>query len=189
MIMFSPSGSTVMRASPEAVSGIRRTADVSTDSARRAPASRAPKTSSPTQPTIRTRAPSRAAATAWLPPLPPGAKRAAEPRTVAPGPGSRGTVTEMSMFILPSTVTRGAAVIRAPARCSCPVLLPSAAAWLCWGPPARSAGLRHRVARAAGPPGQQHREHGCDRARQHRRTVARHPGHASLVPDAQGHRR
>ena len=33
--------------------------------------------------------------------------RAAEPSTVAPGPGSRGTVTEISMFRLPRTVTRG----------------------------------------------------------------------------------
>jgi len=73
-----------------------------------------PNASSPTQPAIRTSAPSRAAATAWLAPLPPGVNRAAEPTTVAPGPGSRGTVTEMSMFRLPSTVTRGRIVI--PAR-------------------------------------------------------------------------
>ena len=48
-----------------------------------------------------------AAATAWLAPLPPGVKRAAEPSTVLPGPGSLGTVTEMSMFRLPRTVIRG----------------------------------------------------------------------------------
>ena len=63
---------------------------------------------------MRTSAPSRAAATAWLAPLPPGVKRAAEPSAVAPGPGSRGTVTEMSMFRLPSTVTFGRLVMAEP---------------------------------------------------------------------------
>ena len=55
-----------------------------------------------------------AAATAWLAPFPPGVNRAAEPSTVAPGSGSRGTVTEISMFRLPSTVTCGR--FRMPAR-------------------------------------------------------------------------
>ena len=61
-----------------------------------------------------TRAPSLAAATAWLAPLPPGVKRAVEPSTVAPGSGSLGTLTEISMFRLPRTVTCGRFPIRAP---------------------------------------------------------------------------
>ena len=51
---------------------------------------------------------------AWLAPFPPGVNRASEPSTVAPGPGSRGTVTEMSMFRLPSTVTFGRLVMAEP---------------------------------------------------------------------------
>jgi hypothetical protein len=53
-------------------------------------------------------APSLAAATAWLAPFPPGAKTAARPSTVAPGTGRSGTVTEISMFRLPSTVSLAA---------------------------------------------------------------------------------
>ena len=104
---FSPDWSTAIMARPVGTPGTTRVRAALTPSARRAASSRRPKSSSPTQPAIRTPAPSRAAATAWLAPLPPGVKRAAEPSTVTPGAGSRGTVTEMSMFRLPSTVTCG----------------------------------------------------------------------------------
>ena len=106
VMMFSPPLSTVIMASPVGTPRTVRTAASLTPSATRAARSALPKSSSPTQPAISTSPPSRAAATAWLAPLPPGAKAAAPPSTVAPGAGSRGTVTEMSMFRLPSTVSR-----------------------------------------------------------------------------------
>ena len=114
VIRFSPARSTEIMASPVAAPAATRTFPASTPSFSSAASSRLPKSSSPTQPAIRACAPSRAAATAWLAPFPPGVKVAAEPSTVAPGDGSRGTVTEISMFRLPSTVTCGRFAI--PAR-------------------------------------------------------------------------
>ncbi len=113
VMRFSPASSTEIMARPVGVCVTARTPAASTPSSRSAATSRLPNSSYPTQPTRRTSAPSLAAATAWLAPFPPGVKRAAEPSTVAPGPGSRGTVTEISMFRLPSTVTRGRFPIRA----------------------------------------------------------------------------
>src|ERR1700744_4108553 len=175
VIMFSPEPSMVIRARPEATPATSRTASVSTDSACRACRSCRPRSSGPRQPAIRTSAPSRAAATAWLPPLPPGANRAAVPSTVAPGPGSSGTVTEMSMFMLPSTVSRGFAGMPAPARRS--------------GAARRRAGsgrLRGGVAGPGRPPGDQHGQDRGDRAGEHRGPVAGGPG---PVPDTHRHRR
>ena len=118
VIMFSPAWSTVIIAIPVGTPAATRTPVSSTPSARSACRSAAPNSSSPTQPTIAmvmpAAPPSRAAATAWLAPLPPGAKTAAPPSTVAPGPGSAGTVTAMSMFRLPSTVSRATLATIAP---------------------------------------------------------------------------
>src|SRR4029079_5945537 len=74
------------------------------------PASRSPASASsawesdPTQPTNRTSAPSRAAATAWLAPLPPGKRSNVAPLTVSPGRGSRSTRATRSRLTDPTTV-------------------------------------------------------------------------------------
>ena len=61
----------------------------STPSASSAARAARPNASSPTAPTKDVGAPSRAAATAWLPPLPPWCCANRPPMTVSPGPGSR----------------------------------------------------------------------------------------------------
>ena len=131
VMMFSPDSSTVIMAIPVGAPGTVRTARSSIPSLASVALSVRPKSSSPTQPTIRTRipesAPSLAAATAWLAPFPPGAMAAAPPRTVAPGPGSAGTVTEMSIFRLPSTVSRASRSTTAPYSGQRPALRPPAA--------------------------------------------------------------
>ena len=65
-----------------------------------------PAASSPTAATSVTSAPARAAATAWLPPLPPGSVRTADASTVSPGPGSAATSNTRSELTLPTTQTR-----------------------------------------------------------------------------------
>src|SRR5690242_15446922 len=66
-----------------------------------------PNSSSPTAPTMATEAPNRAAATAWLPPLPPPCLPNVPPVTVSPGEGRRSTATTRSVLIDPTTTTRG----------------------------------------------------------------------------------
>src|SRR5262249_30767678 len=63
------------------------------------------KSSSPTAPTSRTRAPIRAAATAWFAPFPPGKRRSSAPLTVSPSRGSRSTRATRSRLIDPTTVS------------------------------------------------------------------------------------
>ncbi len=70
-IWFSPRGPTVMIATPVACSSRRRTRLTSIPAADRALTARAPYPSAPTAPMMATSAPARAAATAWLAPLPP----------------------------------------------------------------------------------------------------------------------
>src|SRR6185437_632128 len=70
-----------------------------------------PKASTPSAPTRATSAPSRAAATAWLAPLPPGTVTNRSPRMVSPGPTKRGAWVSRSMLMLPTTTMR---VIRSP---------------------------------------------------------------------------
>ena len=65
-----------------------------------------PNASCPRQPCISTRAPARAAATAWLAPLPPGNCANLPPETVSPGAGRRSTYTTRSVLMLPKTYTR-----------------------------------------------------------------------------------
>src|SRR5207248_2935847 len=82
------------------------------------PAARRPASASsasgslPTAPTSRTRAPSRAAATAWFAPLPPGKRSKALPARVSPGRGSRATRATRSRLIDPTTVRAGPATVR-----------------------------------------------------------------------------
>src|ERR1700754_4029329 len=66
-----------------------------------------------------TDAPARAAATAWLPPLPPGDDTSEEARTVCPGRGKASTVKVRSALTLPTTQTRAAITVKAS-----PALLP-----------------------------------------------------------------
>src|SRR5580704_8444897 len=54
-----------------------------------------------------TSAPSLAAATAWLAPLPPKLVSKCEARTVSPQTGMRSTVVVRSMFVEPMTPMRG----------------------------------------------------------------------------------
>src|SRR6056297_1818138 len=68
--------------------------------------SQSPDPSSPTAPIMWTSDSSRAAATAWFSPLPPGWRSKAEPNTVSPAPGIRSSWTTRSMFKLPTTATR-----------------------------------------------------------------------------------
>jgi hypothetical protein len=68
---FSPSSSTTITATPVDSSGRVSNPSTSIPSATRAVRASAPNVSPPTAPTMNVRAPRRAAATAWLPPLPP----------------------------------------------------------------------------------------------------------------------
>ena len=79
----------------------------STPEARSSEIARLPKSSSPTAPTKRTSAPSRAAATAWFAPFPPGTWSSLAPVSVSPGLGRRGTVATRSRLIEPTTVRLG----------------------------------------------------------------------------------
>ena len=62
----------------------------------------------PTAAIIVTSAPSRAHATAWFAPLPPGTRANVAPPTVSPGSGSRSTRATRSRFTEPTTVIRAA---------------------------------------------------------------------------------
>ena len=84
-MLFSPVASTRIRATPVAWSGSVRSSVTSTPSASRAARAAVPKSSSPTAPTNDVGAPSRAAATAWFPPLPPWCWANRPPVTVSPG--------------------------------------------------------------------------------------------------------
>lgn len=63
----------------------------------------------PSAPTKSTRAPARAAATAWLPPLPPGASITDDDSAVSPGRGMEPTTNGVSAFTRPTTLTRAIA--------------------------------------------------------------------------------
>ncbi len=89
-MLLPPSSSTVMCAVPLAPSTVRRP-PVSTPAEASAERSRTPNSSAPTAPIIATSAPQRAAATAWLAPLPPGTVRNSRPVTVSPRRGAFGT--------------------------------------------------------------------------------------------------
>lgn len=80
-MLFSPTTSTMTTAEPLGP-GMRATASALTPLLRRCPHSNSAAGSSPTAATRATEAPARAAATAWLPPLPPGADVSDEASTV-----------------------------------------------------------------------------------------------------------
>ena len=104
MIVFSPERSTTMKACPVgAVS--RRTELLSIRASAMVAASTSPASSVPTAPMKHVGAPARAAATAWLSPLPPGYLFADSARMVSPGDGMRSTVNTVSRFALPRIVT------------------------------------------------------------------------------------
>ena len=88
MIRFMPAPSTQIGATPEEP-GTRRTYVVSTPCATRLAIVSPPYPSSPTVLTIATRAPRRAAATAWFAPLPPKPDRNPVPTRVSPASGRR----------------------------------------------------------------------------------------------------
>ena len=67
-----------------------------------------PASSRPRAPTKVVAAPARAAATAWLRPLPPACSAKSVPRTVSPGAGRRGVEATRSRLALPTTQTSGA---------------------------------------------------------------------------------
>ena len=115
---FFPSGSTAIAAQPVVVSvvatRVRSTlANCNSFSASAASASR------PTAPAMMTRAPSRAAATAWLAPLPPGSMRVVGPRTVSPGAGMCGRAKMRSRLMEPKTTIMRRRVRSAPRRGRC----------------------------------------------------------------------
>src|SRR5664279_1785569 len=66
-----------------------------------------PNMSRPTRAINVTSPPARAAATAWLAPLPPAAVTNSPPRMVSPGCGMRSSLMIMSVFELPMTRIRG----------------------------------------------------------------------------------
>ena len=88
---FSPEGSTMMGATPLERPATFSTCRVSTPKRRRLATVPSPNMSSPTLVTIRTSAPSFAAATAWLAPLPPWPISKEGASTVSPRSGIRVT--------------------------------------------------------------------------------------------------
>ena len=96
---------------------LRTSASPATSTPAAAKASRIirPWPSRPTRPTKLVGAASRAAATAWLAPLPPGRTSRPAAASVSPCAGSRGTWITRSAFALPSTATRCAGPFPAPA--------------------------------------------------------------------------
>jgi hypothetical protein len=100
---FSPAADTAMSAVPVG-SGTVRTSSV-TPSAARLARSRVPGSSSPNAPTNVVSAPARAAAVAWLLPLPPAWVANPVASTVSPGAGIRSTWLTRSRLPLPTTTT------------------------------------------------------------------------------------
>nr|MCF0101958.1 hypothetical protein [Streptomyces sp. MH191] len=101
-MLLSPEGSTVISATPVGAPPTSTPAVSTPDSACESSSSR-PCPSSPTRASRAVRAPRRAAATAWLAPLPPGWTARSEPRTVSPAPGRRSTPITRSALAEPTT--------------------------------------------------------------------------------------
>ena len=102
---LAPLASTSMRAVPEMPSTCA-TAEPSMPSVSTTPRSQAPEASEPRAPIIDTGTPSRAAATAWLSPLPPACCSSVSPNTVSPESGIRARPITRSRLRLPTTTTR-----------------------------------------------------------------------------------
>ena len=103
---FWPLSSTVTRALPVACCWSVRTWAVSMWFACNCLIITRPSLSSPIAPIKAVWAPERAAATAWLAPLPPGATCLSIALIVSPGCGKCSTRYVVSMLMLPSTITR-----------------------------------------------------------------------------------
>lgn len=108
-MVFCPLSATVTQAMPVGAPACAVTIAVSTPSRRRPSRKAVPWGSSPTQPSMATRLPRRAAATAWLAPLPPGMVSSAGAETVCPAWGKQGVRITRSMLRLPTTSTSAAA--------------------------------------------------------------------------------
>ena len=104
-IEFSPSSDTITTAVPDDGSS-PCTAPTSTPACRRASTTRVP--SAPVRPHMRTAAPQRAAATAWLAPLPPGCTANDRASTVWPARGNAATRMTRSTTREPTTWIRDA---------------------------------------------------------------------------------
>ena len=95
----------MMVAVPVSTSSRRATKSQSTPASWSPATSTSPNASRPTAPIMHVRAPMRAAATAWLAPLPPALVIKPLPPTVSPARGIRSHATERSMFMLPNSAT------------------------------------------------------------------------------------
>ena len=104
-IVVSPSASTWISATPVGASLSCSTS--STPAARRPASASSACGSRPTAAIIVTFAPSRAQATAWFAPFPPGTRLNAPPPTVSPGSGNRSTRTTRSRLTEPTTTILG----------------------------------------------------------------------------------
>src|SRR5215217_9778279 len=94
-----------MSATPEAAVVLRATELVSIPSPSRSARRWRPKSSSPSAPNIAVGAPERAAAIAWLAPLPPPKMAKEDPVTVSPASGALATRATRSVLIAPATKT------------------------------------------------------------------------------------
>ena len=102
-MQFSPWSSTVIRATPEGSILSLTMHDVSIPSFSNSSIDCLPKTSKPVFAMNTTRAPSLAAATAWLAPLPPELMKKVPPNMVSPGCGKWDALMTMSVLVLPTT--------------------------------------------------------------------------------------
>ncbi len=109
-IVVSPSASTVISATPVGSSDTTRSS--STPAARSPASASSANASRPTAATRRTSAPSRAQASAWFAPLPPGKRASVAPPTVSPGLGSVSQRTTRSRLTEPTTVMRARHAVR-----------------------------------------------------------------------------
>src|SRR6185437_7100925 len=115
MMRFSPSAATRISAAPVGASRITRTPEVCTPNVLKLRMVSAPSRSPPTAATISTLAPHRAAATAWLAPLPPNPMSKPVPNTVSPPLGTTSLMNCRSVLALPTTTMRGlSATVRSP---------------------------------------------------------------------------
>src|SRR6185437_3686893 len=105
-ISFSPLSSTRMSAVPVGTLARRTTAPASIPAPRHSATAISPATSLPSAATMATAAPQRAAATAWLLPLPPPFSLNRDAVTVSPGRGKTATVAVRSALKLPTTQIR-----------------------------------------------------------------------------------
>ena len=113
-IAFSPFADTLIKACPVGCRELILTIPVSTALSCKKARIVLPASSAPVAPIINVAAPIRAAATAWLAPLPPGKCARRRATTVSPGCGNLSTKATTSWLIEPSTQTLSLLLLRAP---------------------------------------------------------------------------